>query len=550
MGNYLIDFIDTAAEESIAAYFNTHGCVVKKHLSNLNKIYLVEAPTQPADSEITQWVINDDAAEIKLLSTPIEVTSGHNFDSQTVDINAEKDWWKLYSLFKVDFTQTHVDTAVHKTNHVIFLLDSGIKSDHAEFANRRIDLFHSFLGSNFNDNTGHGTALASVITGNTCAMLDCDLKVVKLFDSDVPTKQSDILNALNEIADYINNNPNKLCVLNMSWAIPKNEFIESKLRLIKYKGAALVASAGNSGQPITDVTPAGMNEVYTIGSYNSSFLPSDFSDYQGISDTSLTQNATNHGELDGWAPGESIYIATITPAGYGTAAGTSISAAIFSAGLLYNTIGSTTETDRYEVANLFGFDGIDSVAQSTLGREHLLDLSDPKYQACKNLITTYYSSNKLSEFAAGVAGDTNLYIMLQANKVVSSAILLPNVTKSYSWITPVPEWVYRLGEYIVFDIKTEPVNERDYYEFKISLTGNGRYDGVESTVTYKIMHLPSDFDFDAVPADDPVLEYQLQVQGINCSKVCTPDCPGGAPTCCQSLLIKVGCPCKTAGACA
>jgi len=544
MSTFLVDFVDNVTDQDIADYFANNNCVVKKHLSNLNKIYLVESDTQPPMTDITVWVVNDDDTPLQLLSQEVVITpSLENFDRGNVDLTDEKDWWKLYSLNKVDFSIQSMEIPVHKTDNVVFVLDSGIKIDHPEFAGRRIDLFHSFIENDFSDNNGHGTALASLINGNTCSMLDCDLKVVKIFDKNVQTKQSDILSALNAIANFVLNNPNKLVVLNMSWSIPKNEFIESKIQLLSYMGALIVASAGNAGMPISDVTPAGMNEVLTIGSYNSSFLPSDFSNYQGTSQTSLTQNATNHGELDGWAPGEQIYTASITSQQYGFAAGTSLSAAITSAGLLYNMVGTLDQINHYEFVKYLGYEANDITKLLALKRKDLLDLSNPKYEFCQNKVVTFTSLHSKVIFLPSDLTDKTTKILAVTNKPEARRVFIPNLFKSFEWLTPLPDWVEKHGEYLVFNIKTEPNNERDFYEVKIKLFGTGEYEGINVINTFELMHVPSNFDINSVAPDDMVVDYILQIGGEECNQTCINDCPN-IQLCCGEINPKGGCFCE------
>ena len=201
------------------------------------------------------------------------------------------------------------------------MLDSGIDLTHSEFTGKDISLVYSLTGD-FNDTNGHGTGLASLMVGNTCGVTSTSIKVVKIFDDNQPTKQSDFLHALDAILTDMNSNINKFSIINCSWAINKNIYIEDKIKHLINAGALVVASAGNSGKPIEEVTPASMPDVLTIGAYNSDFVPCDFSDYSNPSVVSLTQGQVNTGTLDAWAPGEQIWIANPTSkgGGYGFAA--------------------------------------------------------------------------------------------------------------------------------------------------------------------------------------------------------------------------------------
>ena len=199
---------------------------------------------------------------------------------------------------------------------------------------------YSITGS-FDDTVGHGTAIASIISGRTCGLTDATIKVVKIFDPTVATKQSDILAALDAIATDFTSQSSP-GIINMSWSIAKNSFIDSRIQSLIDVGAIVVCSAGNSGVPIENVTPASISSALTIGAYNTEFEPCDFSNYTGSS-LSLTQNETNRGALDGWAPGIDIWSAGLNDSFY-YVSGTSISAAIATCGLAYNFSGALNES--------------------------------------------------------------------------------------------------------------------------------------------------------------------------------------------------------------
>jgi hypothetical protein len=227
----------------------------------------------------------------------------------------------------------------------------------------------------------------------------------------------------------------------MSWGLTKNSYIENKIKVLLDNGVVMIASAGNSGEVIDNVTPAAMLEVFTVGAYSQTFSPCDFSNYTGSVPT--TTSTTNFGELDGWAPGSNLRLAM--PGGsYGIGAGTSMAAAIHSAAVAYNSHmlqlpdGSFPQT---ALKDLFA-------ATISLGKKDYLDLSDPKYHSSKNFLTVYYGHpdgynqidfEKPSSFVINVESGKSVEVLLALNFIFSSVTLadaLPTgFTQNGLWIS-------------------------------------------------------------------------------------------------------------------
>lgn len=331
---YIVDFIDTASELEINAWLTDNNCTVVKQFNHFTKTYLVKASKKPKAEGIVEFVYLDSTTTaLKLHDTyvapkPIETLS---FDSTN-----DQNWWKTLVFHNSIQENTAVVNRIG-AGYPVYIMDSGIKADHPDFANANVRQLFSFT-NDFADYKGHGTAIASVISGSIAGISSADVISVKIFQGGTPTLVSDLINGLDAVAaDYVAKYPNVPGIVNMSWGIDKNEFVESKIQSLANLGLVIVVAAGNAGVPIADVTPAGMASVLTIGSIDSNLQPSDFSNYTGENIISNTNNETNHGEgLDYWAPGEAIYSANFANNGYGNTAGTSIAAAVFSATLVHN----------------------------------------------------------------------------------------------------------------------------------------------------------------------------------------------------------------------
>ena len=511
MTKYLIDFTNSASETEINAYLTENTCSVISIFHKLDRVYLVESPTEPATTPIVTSVINDDLSVVHLLNV-IDITQLTVADSPSISVFDQKDWWKIYSLRDANLEATELTIGLHGAGVNVYLMDSGIKLDHADFVGVPIDLTYTFTGS-FEDNTGHGTALASIIAGNTCGLTNSTVKVVKIFDSAKQTQQSDLLAAFDAILLDAGLSGNKVSVVNMSWTIARNEYIESKIRILSNAGIALVGAAGNSGLPITDVTPAGMDEVITVGSYGPNFIPSNFSNYADASTISYTPNSTNHGELNMWAPGENIWHAKLDGT-YGYSSGTSASAAIHSAVIAYNAAQTLKEDGDLTLLNRNSDGTLTSRFKNLYFRSGLLDLSDPKYATSQNKISTYFN--------APSAGDPNMFVEKTLAVPVGGRgerlLFVHHQTKSIEFLDPIPDWCVVQREWIISRPTQDPTTSDGIYygvlRYRVTLLDDTTADNVVNIRVYK-----NTIDPTTLPPDHPLLiQLAFACDGVECSK--------------------------------
>jgi len=508
MKNYLIDFVDNTSDEAIQEYLISYQCTVTHAYKNLNKVYHVTSEiAPPMDDSIITSIIDDDESAITLLDIIKVKQPTHLLPTRvdTIENHAEKDWWKLYSINGLDLSSDTSNIDVYGNDTSIYVLDSGIDMTHSEFTGQDISLVYSFTGE-FDDNNGHGTGLASVMVGNTCGVTSTSIKVVKIFDNNQPTKQSDFLHAFDAILADMNNSNSKFSVINCSWAMEKNIYIENKIKHLINAGALVVASAGNSGTPIEQVTPASMPEVLTIGAYSSDFVPCDFSNYSNPSAVSLTQGQVNTGALDSWAPGEEIWVAV--PAskggGFGFASGTSLSAAIYSASLAYNAARNFYRND--DVFSFQYYDGgiVRLAVANQRGRMGLLDLSDSKYTGSVNKICTF-NTLPLNTAPDKFNDERTKYLVENVNNKTYRVLFSPYGIDSYEFITPFPDWITMPdsdGLMLVNTIDKVPVDASgiDRYTATVKLYLE---DGTES-ILHLYTGLLGNYDAESISEDDPL----------------------------------------------
>lgn len=487
---YVLDFFDHIDELVIDQYLIDNNITKIKQLSSFGNVYLVETTNPLVENELIEKFILDTEQGIELLSFSIDLVD--NYTETTFDIEDEKNWWKVATSNNIDFDLSTYTHRIRGTNSAVYIIDSGITVDHPEFANASIELLHTF-NDNFIDNNGHGTGLSSLIVGSNCGLANPKLKVVKLFDNTQPTLQSDMLIALDVILNDFISSGKKASVVNMSWAIPENDYINAKIQYMIDQGMYVVAAAGNSGTTIGDVTPASIPDVLTIGSFNQNLEPSAFSNYTGGSDISYTANDVNYGSLDGWAPGELIWAANKN-GGYGYIAGTSAAAAIASAAFAYNVTTLVTAEGQIRDNVEFIYNS-QLLIQKTLGKTDILDLSDPKYNNSVNQIVAifdnYVNTQPFRNFLLQItAGTSETYFLFNPIKVESV---------SYDGILPSYITIDTNG-FFTFDYPEidEPLINLSDIEFTIT-----NKNGTTSTYLITLSVLMQGYD----TADDVIEQY-------------------------------------------
>lgn len=502
--NYIIDFVNSASDAAISAYLTANNCTTIKVYDNFAKVYLVSSNTAPVASELTESIVNDSEHVVRLLGEVVNINRYVNLPNPTlpgitVSTSDPHDWWKNYMLKTPDFAAPTVEFSRKGASGKVYIMDSGIEASHPEFANTQIENLFSFTDE-FADTTGHGTAIGSVIAGNTCGLSAAGLKIVKIFDKDRPTLQSDLLSALDAILGDFLQNSSGLGVLNCSWSIPKNAYIEQKIRGLITAGMYVVASAGNSGVPIADVTPASMAEVLTIGSYNKDLKPSNFSNYTNPSVIDFAASEVNTGALDGWAPGEEIWVAALNGT-YGYASGTSIAAAIHSCALDYNF------GDRMDGSNLSTVDQnqtVSFISNISMGRKNLLDLSDSRYTGSQNRISTIYE-----KMAMPADYTPSFERTVRVGQTLGALVCNPQNTISVDILTPLPgNAVIKSNGTLVFTpTSVNGTHEVFTSKLRVTLLDN-------TTVDYDVVIgvLSADFDKASVPTDDPIIPITLAEQ--------------------------------------
>ena len=165
------------------------------------------------------------------------------------------------------------------TGKTCYLIDSGIQSSHDEFSGSTINNLFTTVDSDYEDYIGHGTYVGSLINGQNLGLAkDATVHNVKLFDQLASSiTLGNVMNALDACLVHHNaNNPNDVKVLCAPWITSQNDIIDSKIAEINSSNIVVVASAGNEGGNVDAYSPAGVQDIITVGAHDTSYQITEF----------------------------------------------------------------------------------------------------------------------------------------------------------------------------------------------------------------------------------------------------------------------------------
>jgi len=247
----------------------------------------------------------------------------------------------------------------HGEGVIVYLMDSGVDTTHPEFTGSNIVNLYSY-NEDFSDLNGHGTAVASLIVGDTLGVSNqAILKSVKIpFGS---TSIGQLLTAFDVVlSDHLLTPGVK--VVNCSWGVAKSALLDSKVTELQNAGLVVVAAAGNSGISADSLSPVGLNTVLGVAASDAYDRVISWGDGQ----------SSNYGpDVDITAPGIDVNVANVS-GGYTELSGTSLSAAITSAVVAQYVNGNSTLTAQ-QIQTMV----LDSSAENILFRNETIYGSTP-----------------------------------------------------------------------------------------------------------------------------------------------------------------------------
>lgn len=413
-------------------------------------------------------------------------------------------------------------------NSTVYLIDSGVDTTHPEFANSNITNLWSW-DNTFDDVSGHGTGVASVIIGETLGVAkQANLKVVKIpFGATITT--SVLLNAFNAILnDHLLSDGVK--VVNCSWTVPKSSILDAKISELQNHGLIVVAAAGNDIVDANTLSPVGLDSVLGVAA-------SDRYDrviFWG------TNKGSNWGpEVDITAPGINVEAAKLN----GTTeivSGTSIASGIVS-GVLCQLITKTPDATSEVIQN----------ALISTGSSDILFRNESIYGGTPNLLVfspstplfiTPEPNNRIFNIKKGETLVIPISHVSLINSINISDILIGALKRT------VPEWITYSNSSLQISVPTDIPTNR----YRIFIAGLN--DGSKVTTISILLNI---YETDISELDGVSSEMyfslssdqtEIVIRQAECTGICGAGYGGCAKGCqCSGSTTTVG-TCSTGGA--
>ncbi len=172
-----------------------------------------------------------------------------------------------------------------------YVIDTGIRPTHSEFANRvRLGFDAVGDGRNGVDCNGHGTHVAGTIGGTTYGVAKrVSLVAVRVLNCDGAGKLSDVIAGIDWVASDHASGP---AVINMSLGGAASHSLDLAVNRAIADGISVVVAAGNEGGDACLDSPAEVPAAITVGASTGDDMRADFSNYGSC--------------VDIFAPGEAI----------------------------------------------------------------------------------------------------------------------------------------------------------------------------------------------------------------------------------------------------
>ena len=171
------------------------------------------------------------------------------------------------------YTYTTLATGVH-----VYVIDTGIRSTHAEFGGRVSSTGYTAIsdGNGTNDCNGHGTHVAATAGGATYGVAKgVTLHAVRVLDCSGSGTTSGVIAGVN----WVTANHTAPAVANMSLGGGASTALDDAVRNSVASGVTYAIAAGNSNANACSSSPARVSQALTVGSSTNTDARSSFSNF-------------------------------------------------------------------------------------------------------------------------------------------------------------------------------------------------------------------------------------------------------------------------------
>jgi aqualysin 1 len=199
-----------------------------------------------------------------------------------------------WGLDRIDQVDRPLDTIYHfgytGSGVSAFIIDTGIRADHAEFTGRLLPGFTSISDANgTSDCNGHGTHVAGTVGGTTWGVAkQVSLTPVRVLNCKGSGTWSGVIAGI----DWVASTTLRPAVANMSLSGGLSASVNAAVAGAVAKGVTMVVAAGNSNANACNYSPASEPSAITAGATTSSDARASYSNYGSC--------------VDIFAPGSSI----------------------------------------------------------------------------------------------------------------------------------------------------------------------------------------------------------------------------------------------------